>query len=106
MTSPSSTIGTARMLGRISPARAAGTAAQDGAVRRGAFGPRSAASIARPYRNEMQERVRQYIAGRTEMITGDRMVLVGLTRPARRRQRYALGLPVAMIGLGTAGSAP
>jgi zinc/manganese transport system permease protein len=57
----------------------------------------------RPISLEMQERVRQYIAGRTEMITGDRMVLVALTRRARQRQRYALGLPMAMIGLSTAG---
>src|SRR5215475_1571092 len=57
----------------------------------------------RPISPEMQERVRQYIAGRTEMIAGDRMVLVALKRRARQRQRYALGLPVAMIGFGTAG---
>jgi zinc/manganese transport system permease protein len=57
---------------------------------------------ARPVSSEMQERVRQYIAGRTEMITGDRMVLAALKQRARQRQRYLLGLPLAVMGIGTA----
>jgi len=56
----------------------------------------------RPISNEMQERVRQYIAGRTEMITGDRMVLVALKQRARERQRYLLGLPMTVAGFGAA----
>jgi zinc/manganese transport system permease protein len=57
---------------------------------------------ARPVSSEMQERVRQYIAGRTEIITGDRMVLAALKQRARQRQRYLLGLPLAVMGIGTA----
>jgi zinc/manganese transport system permease protein len=56
----------------------------------------------RPISGEMQERVRQYIAGRTEMITGDRRVLVALKQRARQRQRYLLGLPLAVLGFGAA----
>jgi hypothetical protein len=50
----------------------------------------------------MQERVRQYIAGRTELVTGDRMVLRDLTRTARQRQRFVLGVPLTLLGLGAA----
>jgi zinc/manganese transport system permease protein len=56
----------------------------------------------RPLSEEMQERVRQYIAGRTEMVTGDRLVLRALTARARARQRWFLGLPLALGGLGAA----
>ena len=56
----------------------------------------------RPLSDEMQERVRQYIAGRMELVTGDRLVLRELKQRARERQRYALGLPLAVIGLGAA----
>jgi zinc/manganese transport system permease protein len=56
----------------------------------------------RPLSEEMQERVRQYIAGRTEMVTGDRLVLRALTARARARQRWFLGLPLAIGGLGAA----
>jgi zinc/manganese transport system permease protein len=52
----------------------------------------------RPLSEEMQERVRQYIAGRMELVTGDRLVLRELTQRARERQRYALGLPLAGVG--------
>ncbi len=48
----------------------------------------------------MHERVRQYIAGRTELITGDRLVLRALTERARERQRFVLGVPLTVIGLG------
>jgi zinc/manganese transport system permease protein len=50
--------------------------------------------------DEMHERVRQYIAGRTELITGDRLVLRALTERARERQRFVLGVPLTVIGLG------
>ncbi|MGH7335834.1 MAG: hypothetical protein ACREKS_24420 [Candidatus Rokuibacteriota bacterium] len=52
--------------------------------------------------DEMQERVRQYIAGRTELITGDRLVLRALTERARERQRFVLGVPLTVVGLGAA----
>jgi zinc/manganese transport system permease protein len=52
----------------------------------------------RPLSDEMQERVRQYIAGRMELVTGDRLVLRELKQRARERQRYALGLPLAGVG--------
>jgi zinc/manganese transport system permease protein len=48
---------------------------------------------------EMQERLRQYIAGRAELVTGDRLVLRSLGQRARQRQRLALGLPLA-VGAG------
>ncbi len=51
---------------------------------------------------EMRERLRQYIAGRTELVTGDRLVLRALRQGARERQRWALGLPLALAGLAGA----
>ena len=48
---------------------------------------------------EMQERLRQYIAGRTEMVTGDRLVLQTLRENARARQRYGVGVPLTLFGL-------
>ncbi len=56
----------------------------------------------RPLQAEMQERVRQYIAGRSEMVTGDRLVLRDLVLRARARQRWALGLPLGVVGVGLA----
>jgi len=47
---------------------------------------------------EMQERLRQYIAGRSELVTGDRLVLRSLGQRARQRQRLWLGLPLAVGG--------
>jgi zinc/manganese transport system permease protein len=47
---------------------------------------------------EMQERLRQYIAGRSELVTGDRLVLRSLRQRARQRQRLLLGLPLAVGG--------
>lgn len=55
--------------------------------------------------DEMRERVRQYIAGRTELITGDRLVLRALTLRARQRQRLLLGAPLAVTGAALAGAA-
>jgi zinc/manganese transport system permease protein len=52
--------------------------------------------------DEMRERVRQYIAGRTELITGDRLVLRELKQRARQRQRFVLGVPLTVAGLGAA----
>ena len=54
---------------------------------------------------ERQERMRQYIAGRSEIAAGDELVLQGLRTKARERQRFPVGIPVAlagclMIGLG------
>jgi zinc/manganese transport system permease protein len=50
----------------------------------------------RPLSDEMQERVRQYLAGRTEPVTGDRLVLRALEQRARQRQRFLLGVPMAV----------
>src|SRR3989442_15383352 len=55
---------------------------------------------------DMQERLRQYIAGRREMVTGDRLVLRALRQKARERQRYGLGVPLTLCGPGTIGAGP
>ena len=55
--------------------------------------------------DEMRERVRQYIAGRAELVTGDRLVLRALTLRARQRQRLLLGAPLAVTGAALAGAA-
>ncbi len=60
---------------------------------------------ARQMSDEMQERLRQYIAGRTELVTGDRLVLQSLRARARQRQRFALGLPLGVVGAAVAGFA-
>jgi zinc/manganese transport system permease protein len=49
---------------------------------------------------ERQERLRQFIAGRDEVLAGDRLVLGTLRRHARERQRFALGLPLLLGGAG------
>ncbi|MBI4561854.1 MAG: metal ABC transporter permease [Candidatus Rokubacteria bacterium] len=51
---------------------------------------------------EMQERLRQFLAGRGEITAGDRMVLKTLRGKAREHQRYWLGLP--LLGIGVAGA--
>ena len=56
----------------------------------------------KPLTDEMQERVRQYIAGRTELVTGDRLVLRELKQRARDRQRYGLGVPLVVAGAALA----
>ena len=48
---------------------------------------------------EMQERLRQYLASRSEVTTGDQMVLRHLRGKARERQRYWLGIPLLAIGV-------
>jgi zinc/manganese transport system permease protein len=47
---------------------------------------------------EKQERMRQYIAGRSEIAAGDELVLGGLRAKARERQRFPVGIPVALAG--------
>jgi zinc/manganese transport system permease protein len=46
---------------------------------------------------DLQERLRQYLASRGEITTGDRMVLATLRSHARARQRFWLGLPLALV---------
>jgi hypothetical protein len=49
---------------------------------------------------ERVERLRQYLAGRSEIGAGDQLVLRTLRAKARERQRFALGLPLLLIGGG------
>jgi zinc/manganese transport system permease protein len=49
---------------------------------------------------EKQERMRQYIAGRSEILAGDQLSLRGLRSTARERQRFALGIPLVLAGVG------
>jgi zinc/manganese transport system permease protein len=49
---------------------------------------------------ERVERLRQYLAGRSEIGAGDQLVLRTLRSKARERQRFALGLPLLVIGVG------
>ena len=49
---------------------------------------------------ERAERLRQYLAGRSEIGAGDQLVLRSLRRKARERQRFVLGLPPLLIGGG------
>ncbi len=49
---------------------------------------------------EQQERLRQFLAGRAEIVAGDRMVLATLRSHARARQRVWLGLPLLLAGAG------
>ena len=54
---------------------------------------------ARAMSEEKQERMRQYIAGRSEIVAGDRLSLGELRSAARERQRFAVGLPMLASGL-------
>jgi len=47
---------------------------------------------------ETRARLRQFLAGRSEIAAGDRMVLHTLRGKARERQRYWLGLPLLLTG--------
>ena len=47
---------------------------------------------------ERHERLRQYLAGRSELLAGDQLVLKTLRAKARERQRYALGMPLLLLG--------
>jgi len=46
------------------------------------------------------ERLRQYLAGRSEISAGEQLVLRHLRDKARDRQRLMLGLPLVLIGVG------
>ena len=48
---------------------------------------------------EKVERLRQYLASRSEITAGDQMVLNHLRNQARKRQRVWLGIPLLGIGL-------
>jgi len=48
---------------------------------------------------EQGERLRQFIAGRGEIVAGDRLVLRAVRAKARERQRYWLGIPLVILGL-------
>ena len=48
---------------------------------------------------EKVERLRQYLAGRSEIIAGEQLVLHDLREKARDRQRLMLGLPLLLIGI-------
>lgn len=51
---------------------------------------------------DMQERLRQYLAGRGEIVAGDQLVLKDLGIKARDNQRLLLGLPLMLLGaMGT-----
>jgi zinc/manganese transport system permease protein len=51
---------------------------------------------------EMQERLRQYLASRSEITAGDQIVLKHLQSTARQRQRFWLGIPLLLFGAGGA----
>jgi len=51
---------------------------------------------------EKQERMRQYIAGRSEIMAGDQLTLRELRLMARERQRFALGVPLLLAGAALA----
>ncbi len=46
------------------------------------------------------ERLRQFVAGRSEISAGDQLVLRHLRGKARERQRFGLGLPLLILGAG------
>jgi zinc/manganese transport system permease protein len=48
---------------------------------------------------EKQERLRQYLASRSEITAGDQMVVNHLRSQARERQRFWLGIPLLAIGV-------
>ena len=49
---------------------------------------------------EKQERLRQYLAGRSELMAGEQLVLQEQRAKARERQRFALGIPLLLLGAG------
>jgi zinc/manganese transport system permease protein len=53
--------------------------------------------------DEKQERLRQYLAGRSEILAGDELALKALSEAARERQRYLVGLPLFALGAVTLG---
>ena len=48
---------------------------------------------------EKVERLRQYLAGRSEISAGEQLVLRNLRDKARERQRLMLGIPLVLIGV-------
>jgi zinc/manganese transport system permease protein len=50
--------------------------------------------------SENAERLRQYLAGISEISAGDQLVLRHLRGKARERQRFAIGLPLLILGAG------
>jgi len=48
---------------------------------------------------EKAERLRQYLAGKSEISAGDQLVLHHLRSKARERQRFGIGLPILISGL-------
>jgi len=52
---------------------------------------------------EKTERLRQYLAGRSEISAGDELVLRSLRAKVRERQRWLLGLPLLLAGAGGLG---
>ena len=48
---------------------------------------------------EKQERLRQYIAARAEIVAGDQLVLRELRKQTRLRQRWLLGAPLMVLGM-------
>ena len=48
---------------------------------------------------DKEERLRQFIAGRSEIVAGERLVLHALRERARERQRYWVGVPLAILGI-------
>lgn len=49
---------------------------------------------------DKQDRLRQYLAGRSEIVAGDQLVLRNLSKTARQNQRLMLGLPLVLLGAG------
>lgn len=47
---------------------------------------------------EKQDRLRQYLSGRSEILAGDQLVLKELRIEARARQRFGLGIPLLLLG--------
>jgi zinc/manganese transport system permease protein len=51
---------------------------------------------------EQEERLRQYIAGRSEISAGDQLALRTLRFKARERQRFPVGVPLLLAGIAGA----
>jgi len=51
---------------------------------------------------EQEERLRQYIAGRSEISAGDQLALRTLRSKARERQRFRVGVPMLLAGIAGA----
>jgi zinc/manganese transport system permease protein len=96
----------------LTPAERAAAAESRAAIARGRDELRGLRSLAadvqwgsRDLPPEQQERLRQFIAGRDELVAGDRLVLGTLRQRARERQRLAIGLPLTLAGLALVGVA-